>query len=104
MFSTQVVGEKERLESRDYSLGVTEECDLELRKAEQGVVWRSGTGGKGRHCSFTVDKRGRIVVVGDRKRIVWASKAEGAEGEYVLVVQIHGQAVVYGPVVWSTAS
>ncbi|KAI0504185.1 hypothetical protein KFK09_015135 [Dendrobium nobile] len=99
-----ILRENSKLTSRDYTLEITEDCNLEFTKASVGVVWQSETKGKGRHCFVRLDDHGRLAVVNDRYKFLWWSKQEGVEGEYVLVVQINGQAAVYGPVVWSTGS
>ncbi|XP_020703188.2 mannose-specific lectin 3-like [Dendrobium catenatum] len=104
LFSSQVLHESSKLTSRDYTLEITEDCNLEFTKASVGVVWQSETNGKGQHCFVRLDGHGRLAVVNDHYKVLWSSKPVGVEGEYVLVVQINGQAVVYGPVVWSTGS
>ncbi|KAH0459060.1 hypothetical protein IEQ34_011874 [Dendrobium chrysotoxum] len=104
LFSSQILHENSKLTSRDYTLEITKDCNLEFTKASVGVVWQSETKGKGQHCFVRLDNHGRLAVVNDRYKVLWSSKRVGVEGEYVLVVQINGQAVVYGPVVWSTGS
>lgn len=102
LFSSQVLFEKSKLTSRDYSFEITDACNLEFGKASAGLVWESKTKGKGQHCFVRLDDCGRLSVVNDRYKVLWTSKPAGVKGDYVLVVQIHGQAVVYGPMVWST--
>ncbi|KAK8960120.1 Mannose-specific lectin 2 [Platanthera guangdongensis] len=105
LFSSQVVYDNSALRSRDYKLEITEYCNLEFSKASEGVIWESKTKGKGRHCFLRLDHRGQLAVVDDGYRVLWSSRPPAAEeGNYVLVVEIHGQAVVYGPAVWSTRS
>ncbi|PKA63109.1 Mannose-specific lectin 3 [Apostasia shenzhenica] len=103
LFSGQTLYDDSKLASRDYTLAVTDDCNLEFRKASVGVVWESKTKGKGKHCFLRLDHRGELAVVDDGYRVVWSSGKTAAEGEYVLAVQINGQAVVYGPAIWSTA-
>lgn len=105
LFSSQTLYNGAALATRDYSLTMTDDCNLALTKAGSGVVWQSGTAGKGQHCYVRLDHRGQLTVADDRYRAVWASKPAGKQdGAYALILQIHGQAVVYGPVVWSTTS
>ncbi|XP_020592386.1 mannose-specific lectin 2-like, partial [Phalaenopsis equestris] len=92
LFSTQVLQENSKLESRDYSFEITGDCNLEFRKAAVGVVWDSKTKGEGQHCFVRLDNRGRLAVVNDRYKALWMSKPSGGGGDYVLVVQINGQA------------
>ncbi|XP_008776555.1 mannose-specific lectin 3-like [Phoenix dactylifera] len=104
LFSSQILYNNSTLATRDYTFIMKYDCNLALIKAAQGVIWDSGTQGKGQHCFLRLDHRGQLAVVDDRYKIVWASKPISSEGAYALIVQINGQAVVYGPVVWSTSS
>ncbi|KAL0916241.1 hypothetical protein M5K25_013734 [Dendrobium thyrsiflorum] len=103
LFSSQVLRENSKLTSRDYTLEITEDCNLEFSKASAGLVWQSETKGKGQHCFAWLDNRGRLAVVDHHhyNKVLWSSNPAKVKGDYVLVVQINGQAVVYGPVVWS---
>ncbi|KAG0465206.1 hypothetical protein HPP92_019370 [Vanilla planifolia] len=103
LFSSQVLCDGSKLGSGNYSMEVTEECNLEFRKAAE-VVWESGTKGKGRDCFLRLDHRGRLALLDDRFKLVWMStKAAPVDGHFVLVVRFPGQAVVYGPRIWSTS-
>lgn len=105
LFSSQILYNNATLATRDYELVMGMDCNLAVTKAGSGALWESGTAGKGKHCFLRLDHRGGLSVEDDRSKIVWASKPVGkVDGAYVLILQIHGQAVVYGPVVWSTAS
>ncbi|PKU71930.1 mannose-specific lectin 3-like [Dendrobium catenatum] len=102
MFSSQVLCDNSKLASGEHALAMKDDCGLELVKESEGVVWESGTKGKGRNCFVRLDHRGQLAVVDDRFKVVWASKAAEADGFYVLVVQNDGRAAVYGPAIWST--
>ncbi|XP_020583768.1 mannose-specific lectin 3-like [Phalaenopsis equestris] len=104
LFSSDVLQQNFKLESRDYTLELTDVCNLEFRKASVGVVWESGTKGEGQNCFVRFNNRGRLAVVNGKFKVLWLSKPVGDAGDYVLVVQINGQAVIYGPVVWSAGS
>ncbi|THU67982.1 hypothetical protein C4D60_Mb05t30450 [Musa balbisiana] len=81
-----------------------DDCNLALIKGGTSVLWQSGTAGKGLNCFLRLDHLGQLAVVGDHKhKTLWTSKNVSSEGDYVLILQITGQAVVYGPVVWSTS-
>ncbi|WOL16522.1 mannose-specific lectin 3-like [Canna indica] len=102
LFSSQVLYANAELATRDYAFVMRDDCDLALSKAGN-VVWQSGTAGRGRHCFVRLDHRGQLAVVGDHNyKALWTSKSASSDGDYVLILQINGQAVVYGPVVWST--
>ncbi|KAG0467648.1 hypothetical protein HPP92_019228 [Vanilla planifolia] len=46
LFSSQVLNEGSKLTSRDYTLQITDDCNLEFSKASVGVVWQSNTKGR----------------------------------------------------------
>lgn len=105
LFSSQILYNNATLATRDYTFVMRDDCDLTLVKAGRGVQWESGTAGKGNHCFLRLNHKGQLTVEDDRYKTVWVSgKAAGKMGDYVLIMQINGQAVVYGPMVWSTAS
>ncbi|PKA48583.1 Mannose-specific lectin 1 [Apostasia shenzhenica] len=106
LFSSQVLLGDNKLESRDYTFAVTESCNLALTKAPKDLLWESGVGYKGRpqHCFARLNYFGQLSIVDDLYTVVWNSSPEGVEGEYVLAVQIDGQATIYGPKIWSTGS
>ncbi|KAG6531301.1 mannose-specific lectin 3-like [Zingiber officinale] len=105
MFSGQSISAGAELASRDYTFRVEADCNLVLNKAGTGAVWQSATAGRGVHCFARLDHRGQLALVGDHDlKAVWSSKRTAGEGDYVLILQINGQAVVYGPVVWSTST
>ncbi|XP_010931185.1 mannose-specific lectin 3-like [Elaeis guineensis] len=104
LFSSQILYDNSKLATRDYTFIMKDDCNLALIKAAQGVIWETGTKGKGRHCFLRLDHRGQLGVEDDHYQTVWASKPISRDGDYVLILQINGQAVVYGPAVWSTSS
>lgn len=105
LFSSQFLYNNATLSTRDYALIMGYDCNLALTKGGSTILWQSGTAGKGQNCFLRLDHRGQLTVASDKYKTVWASKPAGKqEGDYVLILQIHGQAVVYGPAVWSTAS
>lgn len=104
MFSSQVIYEDSKLENGKHVLAMKDDCNLELVKATEGVIWESGTKGRGTNCFLRLDHRGRIAVLDDRFKVQWSSRAAEGDGVYVLIVQNDGRAVVYGPATWSTAS
>nr|Q9FV99.1 RecName: Full=Mannose-specific lectin 2; AltName: Full=Agglutinin; Short=CVA; AltName: Full=Mannose-binding lectin; Contains: RecName: Full=Mannose-specific lectin 2 chain 1; AltName: Full=CVA-DOM1; Contains: RecName: Full=Mannose-specific lectin 2 chain 2; AltName: Full=CVA-DOM2; Flags: Precursor [Crocus vernus]AAG10404.1 mannose-binding lectin [Crocus vernus] len=105
LFSSQVMSDNAQLATRDYSLVMRDDCNLALTKGGQtNIVWESGTSGRGQHCFMRLGHTGLIEISDDRLNSVWRSNTVGQEGDYVLILQINGQAVVYGPAVWSTAS
>ncbi|KAK8950720.1 Mannose-specific lectin 2 [Platanthera zijinensis] len=104
MFPSQVLYEDSKLANGEHVLAIKDDCNLELVKATAGVIWESGTKGRGINCFLRLDHRGQIAVLDDGFKVQWSSKAAEADGLYCLIVQNDGQAVVYGPVTWSTAS
>lgn len=105
LFAGQSISAGAELASRDYTFRVEADCNLVLNKAGTGVVWQSATAGRGAHCFARLDHRGQLAVVSNHDlKAVWSSKSTAGEGDYVLILQINGQAVVYGPVVWSTST
>nr|XP_029122603.1 mannose-specific lectin 2-like isoform X2 [Elaeis guineensis] len=100
----EILYDNSKLATRDYTFIMKDDCNLALIKAAQGVIWETGTKGKGRHCFLRLDHRGQLGVEDDHYQTVWASKPISRDGDYVLILQINGQAVVYGPAVWSTSS
>ncbi|CAL9103781.1 unnamed protein product, partial [Musa acuminata var. zebrina] len=104
LFSSQVLDGGSNLATRDYTFVMKDDCNLALIKGGTSVLWQSGTAGKGLNCFLRLDHLGQLAVVGDHKyKTLWTSKNVSSEGDYVLILQITGQAVVYGPVVWSTS-
>ncbi|XP_008785598.1 mannose-specific lectin 3-like [Phoenix dactylifera] len=104
LFSSQVLYDDAQLTTRDYIFTMRESCNLALVKRSKGIIWQTGTVDGGENCFLRLDHRGQLAVVDDEYDTVWRSQPASKDGDYVLVVQINGQAVVYGPVVWSTAS
>ncbi|XP_074586267.1 mannose-specific lectin 3-like [Curcuma longa] len=105
LFSGQSISVGVELASRDYAFRVEADCNLVLNKAGTEVVWQSATAGRGAHCFARLDHRGQLAVVGDHYlKVVWSSNSTAGAGDYVLILQINGQAVVYGPVLWSTST
>ncbi|PKU77104.1 mannose-specific lectin 3-like [Dendrobium catenatum] len=103
LFSSEVLNEKSKLASRDYTLEVTEKCVLEFTKASVGVLWASPTKLRDyQHCFIRLNHHGQLALVNDYNRIVWETKPAYDDGVYVLVVKINGEAVIYGKRIWST--
>ncbi|KAG1337819.1 mannose-specific lectin 3 [Cocos nucifera] len=103
LFSSQVIYDDAQLTTRDYTFIMRESCNLALVKGSSGIIWQTGTVDGGEYCFLRLDHRGQLAIVDDQYKTVWRSQPASKDGDYVLVVQINGQAVVYGPVVWSTA-
>ncbi|THU46305.1 hypothetical protein C4D60_Mb09t03520 [Musa balbisiana] len=105
LFSSEMLYENAKLVTRDYSLLMKDDCNLVLVKASVGVIWQSGTAGRGLHCFLRLDHRGQLAVASDYYyKNLWSSNNALSIGDYVLLLQINGQAVVYGPMVWLTTS
>nr|3MEZ_B Chain B, Mannose-specific lectin 3 chain 2 [Crocus vernus]3MEZ_D Chain D, Mannose-specific lectin 3 chain 2 [Crocus vernus] len=105
LFSSQVMYDNAQLATRDYSLVMRDDCNLVLTKGSKtNIVWESGTSGRGQHCFMRLGHSGELDITDDRLNTVFVSNTVGQEGDYVLILQINGQAVVYGPAVWSTAA
>ncbi|KAL0915142.1 hypothetical protein M5K25_015541 [Dendrobium thyrsiflorum] len=103
LFSSEVLNEKTKLASRDYSLEVTERCTLEFTKGNASVLWASPTKSiTGQYCFLRLNHHGQLALVNDYNRIVWETRPAYADGVYVLVVKINGEAVIYGKRIWST--
>ncbi|XP_072997916.1 mannose-specific lectin 3-like [Typha latifolia] len=102
LFSSQILYDNDEIAARDYSFIMRDDCDLVLDKGGKGVVWESGSSGKGKNCFLRLDHKGQLSVNDDHNKILWVSEAAGKDGDYVLIMQINGQAAVYGPLVWST--
>ncbi|XP_010923256.1 mannose-specific lectin 3 [Elaeis guineensis] len=103
LFSSQVIYDDAQLTTRDYTFIMRESCNLALAKRSTGIIWQTGTVDGGEYCFLRLDHRGQLAIVDDQYKTVWRSQPASKDGDYVLVVQINGQAVVYGPVVWSTS-
>lgn len=103
LFSSEVLNENAKLVSRDYALAVTEGCNLEFSKASKGVFLSSQRESYlPRHCFARLNSHGQLSLVDDSYRIMWQTKRASAEGVYVLVVKINGEAAIYGSRIWST--
>ncbi|KAG1337818.1 putative Mannose-specific lectin 3 [Cocos nucifera] len=102
LFSSQVIYDDAQLTTRDYTFIMRESCNLALAKRSAGIIWQTGTVDGGEYCFLRLDHRGQLAIVDDQYKTVWRSQPASKDGDYVLVVQINGQAIVYGPVVWST--
>ncbi|KAG1371455.1 Mannose-specific lectin 1 [Cocos nucifera] len=103
LFSSQVIYDDAQLTTRDYIFIIRESCNLALVKRSTGIIWQTGTVDGGENCFLRLDHHGQLAIVDDQYKTVWRSQPAAKDGDYVLIVQINGQAVVYGPVVWSTA-
>ena len=104
LFSDQTLFGSHVLATRDYTLVMRDDCNLALVKASVGDIWSSNTKGLGSHCFAQLDHQGRLVVQDHHSGAVWGSTPPTKEGDFVLILQINGQAVVYGPAIWSTVS
>ncbi|XP_065025071.1 mannose-specific lectin 3-like [Musa acuminata AAA Group] len=106
LFSSEMLYENAKLVTRDYSLLMKDDCNLVLVKASVGVIWQSGTAGRGLlHCFLRIDHRGQLAVASDDYyKNLWSSNNASSIGDYALLLQINGQAVVYGPTVWLITS
>ncbi|KAG1371754.1 Mannose-specific lectin 1 [Cocos nucifera] len=103
LFSGQILKDNDKLTAGDYNLDMFN-CNLALSKGGYGTIWQTGTSGKGKYCFLRLNHRGKITIKDDDDTTVYASSPYSDEGGYVLVVQANGQAAIYGPVAWSTAS
>ncbi|CAL9134907.1 unnamed protein product [Musa textilis] len=105
LFSSEMLYENGKLVTRDYSLLMKDDCNLVLVKASVGVIWQSGTAGRCLHCFVLLDHTGQLAVASDYYyKNLWSSNNTSSIGDYALLLQINGQAVVYGPIVWLTTS
>ncbi|RWW39620.1 hypothetical protein BHE74_00055034 [Ensete ventricosum] len=106
LFSSEMLDANAKLVTRDYGLLMKDDCNLVLVKASVGVIWQSGTAGRGLHCFLRLDHRRQLAVVSDDYyyKILWSSNNASSIGDHALLLQINGQAVVYGPMVWLTTS
>ncbi|ONK62137.1 uncharacterized protein A4U43_C07F730 [Asparagus officinalis] len=61
LFSSQTLYNGASLATRDYSLVMREDCNLELTKANSDrAVWQSSSAGEGKHCFLRLDHRGQL--------------------------------------------
>lgn len=103
LFSGQTLYSNGQLTTRDYSFVMRDDCNLALEEAGHGTIWETETKGKGEYCFLRLDHRGQIAVKDDTYWTVYASSSQDSkEGDYVLVLQANGQAIIYGPVAWSS--
>ena len=105
LFSGQVLYDNGKLSDNGYSFIMTEDCELLLQKTGGEISWRTWTKGNGQNCFARLGYRGELAVKDDAYTTVWSNGAaeDAPVGEYVLVMQQNGAAIIYGPEVWSTA-
>ncbi|RWW13294.1 hypothetical protein GW17_00023007 [Ensete ventricosum] len=105
LFSSQILDEQDKLATRDYTLVMRDDCNLALAKAPAIVAWQSGKVGKGVHRFLRLDHRGQLAVEDDHGfKTLWTRKHTSKAGDNALILQIDGQAVAYGPRIWSASS
>ncbi|KAH0449558.1 hypothetical protein IEQ34_020250 [Dendrobium chrysotoxum] len=105
LFSGQVLYNDGKLTNNGYNFIMTKECELVLQKGNGVILWHTRTRGYGENCFARLNHKGGLETKDDYYRTVWRnSETKRAQvGEYVLVMQKNGKAVIYGPKVWSTA-
>ncbi|KAI0492329.1 hypothetical protein KFK09_026600 [Dendrobium nobile] len=105
LFSGQVLYNDGKLTDDGYNFIMTKECELVLQKGNGDILWRTRTIGFGENCFAWLNHKGGLEIKDDEYRTVWRNSEtkRGQVGEYVLVMQKNGNAVIYGPEVWSTA-
>ncbi|KAG0465201.1 hypothetical protein HPP92_019365 [Vanilla planifolia] len=105
LFSSQLLNEGEKLQTRDYNFMVGKDCEVALAKATgNSLLWGSRTKLKGDHCYVRLNYRGQLAVLNDFNNKLWVSGPPKQEGVHVLVLQINGAAAIYGPERWTTAA
>ncbi|KAL0906274.1 hypothetical protein M5K25_024753 [Dendrobium thyrsiflorum] len=104
LFSGQVLYHNGKLSDNGYSFIMKEDCELVLQKSNGKVSWRTWTKGNGKHCFARLNHKGELAIKDDAYKSVWNNWAseKAPVGEYVLVMQKNGDAVIYGPEVWTT--
>lgn len=85
-------------------LVMQQDCNLVLYLG-WGVLWSSGTSGRGSDCQAKMQSDGNFVVYTGQNQPVWASGTQGHPGAYVLI-QNDGNVVVYlgNQALWSSGT
>ncbi|XP_020595976.1 mannose-specific lectin 3-like [Phalaenopsis equestris] len=105
LFSGQVLYRNDELSDNGHRFVMTEDCELILQNSGGVMSWSTWTKGNGKNCFARLNDRGELAIRDDGCVSVWSNEvAENVPtGDYVLVMQQNGNAVIYGPEVWSTA-
>ncbi|KAL0906280.1 hypothetical protein M5K25_024760 [Dendrobium thyrsiflorum] len=103
LFSGQVLYNNGKLSDNGYSFIMKDDCELALENCNGLVSWSTWTKGNGQNCFARLSYKGELAVRADDYEPVWSSWAseEAPVGEYVLLMQQNGEAVIYGPEVWT---
>ncbi|KAL0906276.1 hypothetical protein M5K25_024756 [Dendrobium thyrsiflorum] len=103
LFSGQVLYNNGKLSDNGYSFIMKDDCELALENSNGLVSWSTWTKGNGQNCFARLSYKGELAVRADDYEPVWSSWAseEAPVGEYVLLMQQNGEAVIYGPEVWT---
>ncbi|KAL0906281.1 hypothetical protein M5K25_024761 [Dendrobium thyrsiflorum] len=103
LFSGQVLYNNGKLSDNGYSFIMKDDCELALENSNGLVSWSTWTKGNGQNCFARLSYKGELAVRADDYEPVWSSWAseEAPIGEYVLLMQQNGEAVIYGPEVWT---
>ncbi|KAH0465460.1 hypothetical protein IEQ34_005563 [Dendrobium chrysotoxum] len=84
-----------------YQFIIQNDCNLVLYQFRD-PIWSSGTNNQGSGCYLTFEKDGNLVIYDYENKIVWETKTNGIEGNYVLILQRDRNVVIYGPGGWAT--
>lgn len=108
LFSFGVLNPGSKLVSRDYVFELTKECGLRLTKSahDNTVVWASPSyyQSAGEDCFARLNSHGQLSLLNDNNKKLWSTRAAAAKGQYVLALKLNGQATIYGPCIWTTAT
>ncbi|MQL68762.1 hypothetical protein Taro_001077 [Colocasia esculenta] len=102
LFSGQVLYGDGRLTAKNHQLVMQGDCNLVLYGGKYG--WQSNTHGNGEHCFLRLNHKGELIIKDDDFKTIWSSSSSSKQGDYVLILQDDGFAVIYGPAIWETSS
>lgn len=78
------------------------DCNLVLYDL-QTKIWESNTTGEGLNCYLTLENNGNLVLSSDAN-VLWESKTNKGSGNYVCILQLDGDVVIYNNPIWSTGT
>lgn len=102
LFSGQELQDNSKLTDGEYSF-ILQECELILKKSNGEISWRTWTR-ENRKCIAKLNRNAELSILDGPHATVWINELvqDALPGEYALVMQKNGNAVIYGPEVWST--